>query len=46
VAYDSFDYSNSESMMITLTVRYDNATQDQDIMPKNVRASGSGPQAG
>ena len=46
VAYDSFDYSNSESMMITLTVRYDNATQDQDIMPRNVRASGSGPQAG
>jgi hypothetical protein len=33
VAYDQFDYSNSESMMITLTIRYDNATQDPPQMP-------------
>jgi hypothetical protein len=46
VAYDQFDYSNSESMMITLTIRYDNATQDQDIMPLNVSDSGNGPQIG
>jgi hypothetical protein len=34
VAYDSMDYSSSEPVMLTLTVRYDNATQDVDtIMP-------------
>ena len=34
VAYDSLDYSSSDAVMITLTVRYDNATQgDEDILP-------------
>lgn len=28
VTYDTFDYSSSEPMQITLTIRYDNATQD------------------
>jgi hypothetical protein len=42
VAYDQFDYSNSESMMITLTLRYDNATQDMDIMTPDPLPTGSG----
>jgi hypothetical protein len=43
VAYDQFDYSNSESMMITLTLRYDNATQDVNtIMPYNTTNSKRG----
>jgi hypothetical protein len=46
VAYDQFDYSNSESMMITLTIRYDNATQDPDIMDPFPLATGSGPFVG
>tara|TARA_R110000868_G_scaffold22642_3_gene92791 strand:- start:27816 stop:28400 length:585 start_codon:yes stop_codon:yes gene_type:complete len=28
VTYDTFDYSSSEPMQISLTIRYDNATQD------------------
>lgn len=33
VAYDSLDYGSSEPVMITLTVRYDNATQgDEDTL--------------
>lgn len=28
VTYDTFDYSSSEPVQITLTLRYDNATQD------------------
>ena len=28
VTYDTFDYSSSEPMQITLSLRYDNATQD------------------
>ena len=42
VAYDQFDYSNSESMMITLTIRYDNATQDQFIMTPAPQPTGFG----
>lgn len=42
VAYDQFDYSNSESMMIKLTIRYDNATQDNTIMPQTAVATGIG----
>ena len=42
VNYDEFDYSNSDSMMITLTVRYDNATQDMDIMTPFPLATGRG----
>lgn len=30
VAYDSLDYSSSDAVMITLTVRYDNATQGDE----------------
>lgn len=44
VAYDQFDYSNSESMMITLTIRYDNATQDQFIMTPAPQPTGFGVQ--
>jgi len=33
VAYDNMDYSSSEAVMLTLTVRYDNATQgDESIL--------------
>jgi len=30
VAYDNMDYSSSEAVMLTLTVRYDNATQGDE----------------
>lgn len=33
VAYDQFDYSSSEPMQITLTLSYDNATQDTQFIP-------------
>jgi hypothetical protein len=33
VEYDDFDYSSSEMMKITMTIRYDNATQTGGIMP-------------
>ncbi len=33
VNYNSFDYSSSDPMTISLTVRYDNATQSGDLMP-------------
>jgi len=42
VAYDTFNYSESESMMITLTIRYDNATQDNFIMPQFAEPTGYG----
>ena len=35
VAYEQFDYKSSEAMMITLTIRYDNATQGGGLMPIN-----------
>lgn len=46
VAYDQFDYSSSEPMQITLTISFDNATQDNTIMPQIMPSTGSGPQAG
>lgn len=33
VNYDSFDYTSSDPVAITMTVRFDNATQGQEIMP-------------
>lgn len=45
-AYDSHDYSSSEPVSITLTLRYDNATQDNTIMPQTQPATGFGPFAG
>lgn len=33
VQYDSMDYSSSEPVMITLTVRFDNATQGSEKLP-------------
>jgi hypothetical protein len=35
VNYEQFDYKSSESMMIELTIRYDNATQGGGLMPLN-----------
>jgi hypothetical protein len=32
VAYDTFDYSNSEPMQITMNIRFDNATQDTSVL--------------
>lgn len=37
VAYDSLDYGSSEAVMITLTVRYDNATQGDESIVKYPR---------
>lgn len=31
--YDSLDYSNNDAVMITMSVRYDNATQSGGLMP-------------
>lgn len=36
VEYDEFEYSSSEFMTITMTVRYDNATQSGGLMPTTV----------
>lgn len=33
VNYNQFDYSNADIMMIDMTVRYDNATQNDGLMP-------------
>lgn len=33
VNYNNFDYSSSDMMTISLTVRFDNATQSGDLMP-------------
>lgn len=46
VNYDSLDYTSSEMVNITLTLRFDNATQDNTIMPQSVAATGFGPFAG
>jgi len=32
VAYDTFDYSSSEPVQITMNVRFDNATQDTSVL--------------
>jgi len=46
VAYDTYDYGSSDPMQITLTISFDNATQDNTIMPQTQPSTGSGPQAG
>jgi hypothetical protein len=40
VSYDEYDYSASEGMKITMTVRYDNATQTGGIMPLTPQFTG------
>ena len=35
VKYDEFDYSSSEYMTISMTIRFDNATQGGGLMPLN-----------
>jgi len=32
VAYDTFDYSDSQPMQITMNIRFDNATQDTSVL--------------
>ena len=39
VQYDSMDYSSSEPVMITLTVRFDNATQGSEILSSAANAA-------
>ncbi len=49
VAYDQFDYSSSDPMQITLTISYDNATQDTSYIPgasARPGETGFGPQIG
>jgi hypothetical protein len=41
VSYDSLDFSSSEPVMITLTVRYDNATQGDEAITGVPAASGA-----
>jgi hypothetical protein len=36
INYDTFDYSNNDPMTITMSVRYDNATQSGGLMPDPV----------
>jgi hypothetical protein len=43
VQYDSNDYTSSDPVAITMTVRYDNATQDNTIMPQFQPPTGVGP---
>ena len=43
VNYESFDYSSSESMTIELTIKYDNATQTNGLMPLTPIQSGNTP---
>jgi hypothetical protein len=42
VSYDQFDYSSSDPMQITLTMSFDNATQDSNIMPRRPLPSARG----
>ncbi len=35
IEYDTFEYSSSDPMQITMTIRYDNATQEGGLMPLN-----------
>lgn len=41
ITWDQFDYSSSDPMQISLTIRYDNATQDGGLMPQQVSLNGS-----
>jgi hypothetical protein len=36
IQYDQFDYTTSEPMKIEMNIRYDNAIQEQELMPTNV----------
>jgi hypothetical protein len=40
--YDTFDYQTADPMTITLSIRYDNATQEGGLMPLNPQI-GTGP---
>lgn len=42
INYDSLDYTSSDPVAITLTIRYDNATQDNTIMPQFQPPTGLG----
>lgn len=35
IEWDTFEYSSNDPMQITMTIRYDNATQDGGLMPLN-----------
>lgn len=39
IQYDQADYSSSDPMMITLTVRYDNATQGSELLASALQAA-------
>jgi len=41
VNYHDFDYSSSDPMTIEMTIRFDNATQDGDLMPSPPQLSSS-----
>lgn len=41
VSYEDLDYSASEVQQITLTIRFDNATQGNDVMPKGTGSGGA-----
>jgi len=42
VNYEQFSYDSSDPMTIELTIRYDNATQDNTIMPQTIPATNEG----
>lgn len=42
VNYDNMDYGNNDDIKITLTISYDNATQDNTIMPQTTPNTGVG----
>jgi len=44
--FDSFDYSASDPIMITMTLSFDNATQDNTIMPQEQAITTPGSNAG
>lgn len=39
INWDQFDYSTAEPMQITMSIRYDNATQEGGLMPDNPEQS-------
>lgn len=39
VQYDTGDYSSSDAMMITLSVRYDNATQGSELLSAGIQTA-------
>jgi hypothetical protein len=46
VNYDTMDYGMNDDIKITLTISYDNATQDNTIMPQTTPNTGVGSQVG